>query len=88
MTYTLPLRLIILHLAQRFRTDGDTFITNSPYKRLTLIGNSQVFYYIRSSDIRPDFTTQPIGSLDSQDQRFPFGDSDSMFKMRRQGSIR
>jgi hypothetical protein len=26
MINTLPLRLTILHLAQRFRTDGDTFI--------------------------------------------------------------
>ncbi len=27
MTNTLPLRRTILHLAQRFRMDGDTFIT-------------------------------------------------------------
>jgi predicted metal-binding membrane protein len=27
MTKTLPLRLMILHLAQRFRIDGETFIT-------------------------------------------------------------
>jgi len=26
---TLPLRLTILHLAQRFRTDGETFMKNS-----------------------------------------------------------
>jgi hypothetical protein len=29
MTYTLPLRLTILHLAQRFRIDGETFITKN-----------------------------------------------------------
>jgi len=28
MIYTLPLRLTILHLAQRFRIDGETFISN------------------------------------------------------------
>ena len=27
MINTLPLRLTILHLAQRFRTDGETFMT-------------------------------------------------------------
>jgi len=27
MIYTLPLRLTILHLAQRFRIDGETFIS-------------------------------------------------------------
>jgi hypothetical protein len=27
MTYTLPLRLTILHLAQRFRIDGETFMS-------------------------------------------------------------
>jgi hypothetical protein len=27
MMNTLPLRLTILHLAQRFRTDGETFMT-------------------------------------------------------------
>jgi len=29
MINTLPLRLTILHLAQRFRTDGETFMKNS-----------------------------------------------------------
>jgi hypothetical protein len=30
MMYTLPLRRTTLHLAQRFRIDGDTFIEISP----------------------------------------------------------
>jgi len=31
---TLPLRLTILHLAQRFRIDGDTFM-KTPYDQLS-----------------------------------------------------
>ena len=37
MIKTLPLRLTILHLAQRFRIDGETFISKSPYKPAVLI---------------------------------------------------
>lgn len=50
MMNTLPLRLTILHLAQRFRTDGETFMT----KLLTNFHllHSQVFDYTRSSFIR------------------------------------
>jgi hypothetical protein len=55
MTNTLPLRLIILHLAQRFRIDGETFI------RILLANfrcyhSSQDFNYTRSTFIRPDYT--------------------------------
>jgi hypothetical protein len=54
MTYTMPLRRTILHLAQRFRIDGETFM-------IVLLANfhcldSQVFDYTRSSFIRPDYT--------------------------------
>ena len=54
MMNTLPLRLTILHLAQRFRIDGETFM-------MTLLTNfpsldSQVFDYTRSSLLRPDYT--------------------------------
>jgi hypothetical protein len=51
---TLPLRLTILHLAQRFRTDGETFM-----KRLLTnfrLLHSQVFDYTRSSFFRLDYT--------------------------------
>jgi hypothetical protein len=67
MTNTLPLRLTILHLAQRFRTDGETFISKSPYKGPSKIANSQDYYYILSFIFRPDFTKYCIGSQDSQD---------------------
>ena len=84
MTYTMPLRRTILHLAQRFRTDGETFMT-------TLLANfhsldSQVVDYTRSSFIRPDYTqfSKLHGSRDSQDKRFSFGDSHGMLKMGRQ----
>lgn len=50
MMNTLPLRLTILHLAQRFRTDGETFMT----KLLTTFHllHSQVFDYTRASFFR------------------------------------
>ncbi len=80
MTYTIPLRRTILHLAQRFRTDGETFMT-------ILLANfhsldSQVVDYTRSFCIRPDYTQfSRLGSRDSQDKRFSFGDSHGMLKM-------
>ena len=61
MTNTLPLRRTIRHLAQRFRIDGETFITTTPYK-LPLLQCSQGFDYTRSSFIRPDYTQYLHGS--------------------------
>lgn len=84
MTYTMPLRRTIRHLAQRFRIDGETFMT-------ILLANfhsldSQVVDYTRSSFIRPGYTQfwATHGSRDSQDKRFSFGDSHGMLKMGRQ----
>jgi len=81
MIYTMPLRRTILHLAQRFRIDGETFM-------IILLANfhflrSQVVDYTRSSFIRLDYTkcTLTYGSQDSQDKRFSFGDSHRMLKM-------
>ena len=79
MTNTMPLRLTILHLAQRFRIDGETFMTTLLTNFLSL--HSQVFDYTRSSLLRPDTRNETQGSGDSQDKRFSFGDSDRMFKM-------
>jgi hypothetical protein len=59
---TLPLRLTILHLAQRFRIDGDTFM-KTPYNLL----HSQVFDYTQTYYIRLDYTKPCSGSRDSQD---------------------
>jgi hypothetical protein len=53
MINTLPLRLMILHLAQRFRIDGETFI-NSPCQQATVRTNSQGYNYTRSSFFRPE----------------------------------
>jgi hypothetical protein len=47
MTNTMPLRLTILHLAQRFRIDGETFMTILLTNFHSLY--SQVFDYTRSS---------------------------------------
>ena len=64
MMNTLPLRLTILHLAQRFRTDGETFMT----KLLTTYSlSSQVFDYTRSCNFRLDTRTQKNRSKDSQE---------------------
>jgi hypothetical protein len=60
---TLPLRLTILHLAQRFRTDGETFMT----KLLTTYSSSQVFDYTRSCSFRLDYTNSENRSKDSQE---------------------
>ena len=64
MMNTLPLRLTILHLAQRFRIDGDTFM-----KKLltTYYLHSQVFDYTQTFYIRLDYTKPCFGSRDSQD---------------------
>jgi len=59
MTYTLPLRLTILHLAQRFRTDGETFMTKLLANFHSL--HSQDFNYTRSSILCLDYT-KPNGS--------------------------
>ncbi len=62
--YTLPLRRTILHLAQRFRTDGETFMS----QLLTTFHllDSQVFDYTRSSFFRLAVSNADR-SWDSQD---------------------
>ena len=56
MIYTLPLRLTILHLAQRFRIDGETFISTFLLANDHSSQNSQEFDYILSFNFRPDYT--------------------------------
>src|SRR4030095_4289965 len=53
---TLPLRRTILHLAQRFRIDGETFMSSNLLANYWRPTNSQEFNYIRSSFFRPDYT--------------------------------
>jgi len=53
MIYTLPLRLTILHLAQRFRIDGETFM--STFLLANNLPISQEYNYILSFSFRPDF---------------------------------
>ena len=75
----LPLRRTTLHLAQRFRIDGDTFITEI---LLTITTCTQGLNYTLSSFFRPAYTQScPTGSWDSQDERFSFGDRDGVLKM-------
>src|SRR5688500_11027287 len=54
MTYTMPLRRTIRHFAQRFRIDGETFITTLLTHFHSLY--SQVFDYTRSSIICLGYT--------------------------------
>lgn len=51
--YNLPLRRTTLHLAQRFRMDGETFIRSNLLTLSMAIWCSQRFYYTRSVFIRP-----------------------------------
>ena len=82
MINILPLRRTTLHLAQRFRIDGETFMSeNTPY---LFIPSNQGFDYTRSSFFRLAYTKYPSGSWDSQDERFSCGDGLRVFKMRRQ----
>jgi hypothetical protein len=83
MMNILPLRRTTLHLAQRFRIDGETFISDhTPY---SFIPSNQGFNYTRSSFFRLDYTKYPFGSSwDSQDERVSFGDGNRVLKMSRQ----
>ena len=77
---TLPLRRMTLHLAQRFRTDGDTFMNEILLTHSSTC--SQGLDYTRSLINRPVSVVACFGSSpDSQEQRFSFGDSHTMFKM-------
>ncbi len=77
MIYTLPLRRTILHLAQRFRIDGETFMSTFLLAN-TIPGHYQMakglIIYFHSAFVQ--ITRSPEGSWDSQDKRFSFGDSD------------
>ena len=87
MINTLPLRLTILHLAQRFRIDGETFIQQFSLLTTILTTNSQGFNYTRSFIFRPENSVFLQRLEDSQDSRISFGDSNRMFKMCRQRPI-
>ena len=56
MINTLPLRRTILHLAQRFRIDGETFMSSNLLADCWRSTNSQEYNYIRSSFFRLDYT--------------------------------
>jgi hypothetical protein len=59
---TLPLRLTILHLAQRFRIDGETFIQQfSLLTTILITTNSQGFNYTRSFIFRPEYADTALG---------------------------
>ena len=64
---TLPLRLTILHLAQRFRIDGETFMITILLANDYFTTNSQGFNYTRSSISRPEHVIIAQVLLDSQD---------------------
>jgi hypothetical protein len=53
MTYNLPLRRTTLHLAQRFRMDGETFMISNLLTTSKTVSYGQSFNYILSFYIRP-----------------------------------
>ena len=81
MMNTLPLRRTTLHLAQRFRIDGDTFIEKYSLHSY-LVAELSIIHSV-SMFVQP---TRSIvyGSEDSQDQRVSFSDSHTVLEMRRQ----
>jgi hypothetical protein len=85
MMNNLPLRRTTLHLAQRFRMEGETFM-NSNLLRIAKGRNqvSQSFHYICSFDFRLVASCSASGLKDSQDERLAFGDSHTMLEVRRQ----
>ena len=71
MIYNLPLRLTILHFAQRLRMDGPTFIIALSLLRLF----NQRLNYTCTILFRP--VTEDVYTVwlrDSQDERVAFGD--------------
>ncbi len=60
---TLPLRLTILHLAQRFRIDGETFISKFSLHTGCFSINSQEYNYILSFFFRPDYAQHRDGFM-------------------------
>jgi hypothetical protein len=80
MINNLPLRLTILHFAQRFRMEGPTFMIAISLHRLF----NQRLDYTCSIHIRPVQWRLLLWLRDSQDERVAFGDGNRMFVMRRQ----
>ena len=81
MINNLPLRLTILHFAQRLRMDGPTFMI--AFSLLQLF--SQRLNYTCSTLIPSSFgVSLAVWLRDSQDERVAFGDGHRVFVMRRQ----
>ena len=66
MINTLPLRLTILHLAQRFRIDGETFITILLTTFIIYIAKVLIIH-VRLSFVQITRNICMPGSRDSQD---------------------
>ena len=78
--YNLPLRLTTLHLAQRLRMEGPTFMLLSPY----FDSSAKVLIILAHSNSVQFGFALAVWLRDSQDERVAFGDGNGMFKMRRQ----
>jgi hypothetical protein len=80
MIYNLPLRLTILHFAQRFRMEGPTFMI--AFSLLQWF--NQRLNYTCTILFRPARWCLAVWLRDSQDERVAFGDGNGVFVMRRQ----
>jgi len=80
MMNNLPLRLTILHFAQRLRMEGPTFMIAFSL----LVGSKAKRRIILVLLISVQFRRCLAGSRDSQDERVAFGDGYRVFIMRRQ----
>ena len=87
MTYNLPLRRTTLHLAQRFRMDGETFMNSNLLTTSCAVLYGQSFDYTLFCFIRPARNESASVLKDSQDERIAFGDSYTMFKMSCQRTV-
>ena len=76
----MPLRRTIRHLAQRLRTDGDTFMI--PISLLAHRAKPMIIHFVVCSVQCK--TTHPDKSGDSQEQGISFGDGNRVFEMSRQ----
>jgi hypothetical protein len=81
ITYNLPLRRTTLHLAQRFRMDGETFMISNLLTSHSAVCAAKVLiiYFLSQSVQRGDETAS--GLQDSQDERIAFGDRHTVFKV-------
>lgn len=75
---------MILHFAQRLRTDGETFMYQISLHIFAAVLSSQSLNYTHYVVFRPALIVLCFMAIeDSQDERITFGNGNTMLKMRR-----